>query len=288
MREIKFRAWGVDFKEMFYKVGIIDGSHYINFDGKGHKRTGFDEVGNSDEIIFMQYTGLKDKNGVEIYEGDLLVGGKVHSLATNFKITNYEPVPVHFESGMFKVGGLSLCTFNNQTEIVGNIYENPELLEGEESMSKERLEEMNKKVVGLTDGEDFADLVQMDVDTYAWFYERVQELEEFKRKAEELYKNTHLNAKKSIEEKEKLINRVRELENKLLHTKGKYIGFKDECKKELSHLIEENKRYREALWNINIKLQYLFTEVWDMDQRKLQGEFYKMSEIILSELEGDE
>ena len=48
-------------------------------------------------------------------------------------------------------------------------------------MSKERLEEMNKKVVGLTDGEDFLDLVQMDVGTYAWFYkqaERVEELEQ--------------------------------------------------------------------------------------------------------------
>lgn len=50
-------------------------------------------------------------------------------------------------------------------------------------MSKERLEEMNKKVTGLTDSDgDFADAVKMDVDTYAWFYEqaeRVQELEDY-------------------------------------------------------------------------------------------------------------
>lgn len=48
-------------------------------------------------------------------------------------------------------------------------------------MSKEYLEEMNNKVTGLTDSDgDFADVVKMDVDVYAWFYkqaERVQELE---------------------------------------------------------------------------------------------------------------
>lgn len=41
-------------------------------------------------------------------------------------------------------------------------------------MSKERLAKMNKKVVGLIDGEDFSDLVQMDVDTYAWFYKQAE------------------------------------------------------------------------------------------------------------------
>jgi|SRR5690625_1638723 len=41
--------------------------------------------------------------------------------------------------------------------------------------------------------------------------------------------------------------KVQELEDKLLHMKGKYIGFKGECKKELLHLIEENKRYRDAI-----------------------------------------
>src|SRR5690625_2948050 len=41
-------------------------------------------------------------------------------------------------------------------------------------MSEERLAKMNKKVVGLIDGEDFSDLVQMDVDTYAWFYKQAE------------------------------------------------------------------------------------------------------------------
>src|SRR5690625_4705922 len=48
--------------------------------------------------------------------------------------------------------------------------------------------------------------------------------------------------------------KVQELEDKLLHMKGKYIGFKGECKKELLHLIEENKRYREA---IGFGIEYL-------------------------------
>src|SRR5690625_1248960 len=52
-------------------------------------------------------------------------------------------------------------------------------------------------------------------------------------------------------------------------------------------ILKQNKRYREALWNLNLQLKNLFVEVWDIDQRKLQGEFYKMSEIIQRELEAD-
>ena len=69
----------------------------------------------------MQYTGLKDKNGKEIYEGDILL--------TNNQTYNYE---VKFEDCSFGVQTKHYGFINligcGELEIIGNIYENPELL----------------------------------------------------------------------------------------------------------------------------------------------------------------
>src|SRR5690625_3077719 len=69
--------------------------------------------------------------------------------------------------------------------------------------------------------------------------------------------------------------KVQELENKLLHMKGKYIGFKGECKKELLHLIEENKRYRDLLKKIH-RLAGINKEIdhdlWKLVRDELEGE----------------
>src|SRR5690625_990553 len=65
-------------------------------------------------------------------------------------------------------------------------------------MSKERLTKMNKKVVGLTDGEDFTDLVQMDVDTYAWFYKQAERAQELEEDNESLQILSRINRKESM------------------------------------------------------------------------------------------
>ena len=106
MREIKFRAWNKEDKKMRYNVEYMFG-----FSG------GFPYY----DYILMQYTGIKDKNGVEIYEGDIL---KLHSGVGK----------VEYECGQFWVIP-QIDMMNNiyhatscGAEVIGNIHENPELL----------------------------------------------------------------------------------------------------------------------------------------------------------------
>jgi hypothetical protein len=110
MREIKFRAWG---KNM----------HQFITDEKGNRNFTIKEIGNLEDLSvweLMQYTGLKDKNGVEIYEGDIL-----HLELDDINAS------VKFERGMFCLSIFSdtpLNEFNYGNEVIGNIYSNPELL----------------------------------------------------------------------------------------------------------------------------------------------------------------
>jgi hypothetical protein len=113
MREIKFRCWNNH--QMLY--WDFNSSHEI-----------FTEL-NSFPIPFeplMQYTGLKDKNGQEIYEGDIL-----HHIPDS---NNYI---MSFIEGQGLFIGLdpkdckkAIYQFDPWAEVIGNIYENPELLGG--------------------------------------------------------------------------------------------------------------------------------------------------------------
>jgi len=69
-----------------------------------------------DPATVGQFTGLKDKSGREIYEGDIC---DTH--------TGWGKGVVIFESGIFKVCGISLCSFAPGIEVIGNVWENPEL-----------------------------------------------------------------------------------------------------------------------------------------------------------------
>ena len=80
-----------------------------------------------DEIKLMQSTGLKDKNGKEIFEGDIVKMAKdVYSDLTYYEIVRHRGGAYRLESNQH---GCELWLRHTICEVIGNIYENPELLE---------------------------------------------------------------------------------------------------------------------------------------------------------------
>lgn len=125
-REIKFRAWKKENSpEMIHTVSSIDWANKeISFRYRLNSWTFRDDKESLDNIILMQYTGLKDKNGVEVYEGDVVEAD----------IAGIDTYKIVFVKGRFTmqsiIGGKdSLWLLNEECEIKGNIYENPELPE---------------------------------------------------------------------------------------------------------------------------------------------------------------
>lgn len=119
-REIKFRAWNL--KSMMYS----DTYHTLSIFFQKLETIEFAD-GN---FKLMQYTGLKDKNGKEIYEGDVL---KHDRYSTEFKEDDVKQVRVKSLQQFFEDRGLYTREYGEDWdaenfEIMGNIYENPELI----------------------------------------------------------------------------------------------------------------------------------------------------------------
>lgn len=165
MREIKFRAWDIKAKKMGYSpvistnltnvpppsfmcTAFANGTYYSEQSAfrvygkdrwilrweKGEAR-GSDgwiknpvEEGrvNRENGILMQYTGLKDKNGKEIYEGDIILRNQKSKYVIEWNKGAFHAEPINGGYGII-LSGLA----KGECEIVGNIYENPALIGGE-------------------------------------------------------------------------------------------------------------------------------------------------------------
>jgi len=117
MRDLKFRAWDKELR-------VMKNDFFIHSDGGCFEcEKPESEIEHTENLELMQSTGLKDKNGVDIFEGDVL-----HQLDPVI----YNPFAVEYsdQSARFIAGGSlsKIAIEKNELVIIGNIHENPELL----------------------------------------------------------------------------------------------------------------------------------------------------------------
>ena len=138
MREIKFRAYGEiqcyyltssgwkPKKQMCQVSSLNIKTHKCRVLYKGENGTNEYDTFELSKVNLMQYTGLKDKNGKEIYEGDII---KYTQHYFNTPMIKYKTKIVEWKYD--KWGVYETNAGESDIEVIGNIYENPELLKND-------------------------------------------------------------------------------------------------------------------------------------------------------------
>lgn len=123
----KFRAWLKKKQEMDNEVDQINWFNgELDFIGDG-----ITYMVKADDLVLMQSTGLKDKNGKEIFEGDVVTNGwkrQVVTFGTQKVEEDFGSIRICRGFNLYLGGGYPNAIMS-EFEVVGNIYENPDLLE---------------------------------------------------------------------------------------------------------------------------------------------------------------
>ena len=128
MRTIKFRAWSKA-KKGWKGLWIFRGGHTGEYDVSNEKIDILDLTNQWDDVELMQFTGLKDKNGKEIYEGDIIQtvckdGIRLSKFEIFWDENSARWKKLREDSDTYDFAKSSITA----SEIIGNIYENPELV----------------------------------------------------------------------------------------------------------------------------------------------------------------
>lgn len=123
----KFRVWMKSLKWMCDVTNISFDSKFVDICQQGDTERYTEMSVEFDEITLMQSTGLFDRNGKEIFEGDVVKMSKdVYSEPTYYEVVRHRGGAYRLES---KQHGCELWLRHTDCEVVGNVYENRELLE---------------------------------------------------------------------------------------------------------------------------------------------------------------